>query len=93
IDGLVRLMATAAEVTGPINLGNPAEITIRELAETIVAMTGSRSKIVARPLPVDDPRQRRPDIAKAQSLLDWQPKVSLADGLKETIGYFQHLLD
>ncbi|MGH6885659.1 MAG: GDP-mannose 4,6-dehydratase, partial [Geminicoccales bacterium] len=93
IDGLVRLMATAAEVTGPINLGNPAEITIRELAETIVAMTGSRSKIVARPLPVDDPRQRRPDIAKAQSLLDWQPKVSLADGLKETIKYFQHLLD
>ena len=92
IDGLVRLMATGDEVTGPINLGNPSEITIRDLAETIVEQTGSRSKIVSRPLPVDDPRQRRPDIAKAQTLLDWQPQVSLADGLKETIGYFRQLL-
>jgi UDP-glucuronate decarboxylase len=93
IDGLIRLMATGADVTGPINLGNPAEITIRELAETIVAMTASRSKIVARPLPVDDPRQRRPDISKAQTLLGWAPKVPLEDGLKETIKYFRHLLD
>jgi UDP-glucuronate decarboxylase len=92
IDGLVRLMATGDEVTGPINLGNPSEIAIRDLAATIVEFTGSRSKIVSRPLPVDDPRQRRPDIAKAQTLLGWQPKVSLADGLKETIGYFRHLL-
>jgi UDP-glucuronate decarboxylase len=92
IDGLVRLMATDDEITGPVNLGNPSEITIRDLAETIVEQTGSRSKIVSRPLPVDDPRQRRPDIAKAQTLLDWQPQVSLADGLKETIGYFRQLL-
>ena len=92
IDGLVRLMATGDEVTGPINLGNPSEIAIRDLAATIVEFTGSRSKIVSRPLPVDDPRQRRPDIAKAQTLLGWQPEVSLADGLKETIGYFRHLL-
>ena len=92
VDGLMRLMATEADVTGPINLGNPAEIAIGDLAETIVEMTGSRSKVVTRPLPVDDPRQRRPDIAKAQTLLDWQPQVSLADGLKETVGYFRHLL-
>ena len=92
VDGLVRLMATDAEVTGPINLGNAAEIAIGDLAGTIVELTGSRSKIVTRPLPVDDPRQRRPDIAKAQTLLGWQPQVSLGDGLKETIGYFRHLL-
>jgi UDP-glucuronate decarboxylase len=92
IDGLVLLMATGDDVTGPINLGNPGEIAIRELAEMIVELTGSRSRIVSRPLPVDDPRQRRPDIAKGKSLLGWEPKVSLRDGLKETIKYFRDLL-
>jgi UDP-glucuronate decarboxylase len=92
IDGLTRLMATGKDVTGPINLGNPDEITIRELAEMIVRLTKSRSRIESRPLPLDDPRQRCPDIAKAKSLLGWEPKVPLADGLKETIAYFRHLL-
>jgi UDP-glucuronate decarboxylase len=92
IDGLTRLMATGKDVTGPINLGNPDEITIRELAEMIVRLTKSRSRIESRPLPLDDPRQRCPDIAKAKSLLGWGPKVPLADGLKETIAYFRHLL-
>jgi UDP-glucuronate decarboxylase len=92
IDGLVRLMASGDEVTGPINLGNPSEITIRALAETILELTGSRARIISRPLPQDDPRQRCPDIAQAQTLLGWQPKVALADGLKETIAYFKHLL-
>jgi UDP-glucuronate decarboxylase len=92
IDGLVRLMNSGVEVTGPINLGNPAEITIRELAERILALTGSRSQIVSRPLPLDDPRQRQPDIGKAQSLLGWSPKVSLEDGLRETVRYFESLL-
>jgi UDP-glucuronate decarboxylase len=93
VDGLVRLMATGDDVTGPINLGNPSEITIRDLAETILKLTASRSRIVSRPLPLDDPRQRCPDIAKAQSLLGWTPKVPLEDGLKETVAYFGHLLD
>ncbi|MGH6905380.1 MAG: UDP-glucuronic acid decarboxylase family protein [Geminicoccaceae bacterium] len=92
VDGLLRLMATGDDVTGPINLGNPAEIAIRDLAEMIVELTGLRARIVSKPLPIDDPRQRCPDIAKAKSLLGWEPKVSLSDGLRETIGYFRHLL-
>jgi UDP-glucuronate decarboxylase len=92
VDGLIRLMASDEAVTGPLNLGNPSEITIRDLAETILALTGSRARIVARPLPLDDPRQRCPDISQAQTLLGWQPKVPLADGLKETVAYFKHLL-
>ena len=92
VDGLVRLMASDAVVTGPINLGNPSEIAMRDLADMILDLTGSRSKVVARPLPADDPRQRRPDIGKAQSLLGWAPKVGLEDGLRETVSYFQHLL-
>jgi UDP-glucuronate decarboxylase len=92
VDGLVRLMATGEEVTGPLNLGNPSEITIRDLAETILQLTGSRARIIARPLPQDDPRQRCPDISKAQALLGWQPKVPLADGLKQTVAYFETLL-
>ena len=92
VDGLIRLMASGDEVTGPLNLGNPSEITIRELAETVLELTGSRARIIARPLPMDDPRQRCPDISQAQTLLDWQPKVPFADGLKETIAYFKHLL-
>ena len=93
VDGLIRLMATGDDVTGPINLGNPSEIAIRDLAEMILDLTGSRSRIVSKPLPLDDPRQRCPDITKAQSLLGWEPKVPLEDGLKETVTYFRHLLD
>jgi UDP-glucuronate decarboxylase len=93
VDGLVRLMATGDDVTGPINLGNPSEIAIRELAEMILDLTASRARIVLKPLPLDDPRQRCPEISKAQSGLGWEPKVSLEDGLKETVRYFRHLLD
>jgi UDP-glucuronate decarboxylase len=93
VDGLIRLMATGDDTTGPINLGNPSEITIRDLAETILDLTGSSSRIVSRPLPLDDPRQRCPDITKARTLLGWEPKVPLEDGLKETVAYFRHLLD
>ena len=89
IDGLVRLVDSPAEVTGPINLGNPTEFTIRGLAETIIDMTGSQSLIVEKPLPADDPRQRQPDIEKAQRLLGWQPKVALRDGLEKTVAYFR----
>ena len=92
IDGLMRLMATPDDVTGPINVGNPNEITIRELATTITNFTGSRSRIVHRPSPQDDPRQRRPNISKAQELLSWTPRTTLEDGLKQTIAYFEKLL-
>jgi UDP-glucuronate decarboxylase len=92
IEGFVRLMDSPPEVTGPINLGNPGEFTIRELAETVIEMTGSRSKLSFELLPTDDPKQRQPDIARAKEQLDWQPKVSLRDGLKPTIAYFDRLL-
>jgi len=89
IDGFIRFMATPAGVTGPLNLGNPGEFTIRALAEMVIRMTGSSSRIVTLPLPADDPRQRQPDIAKAQSLLRWTPRVPLEAGLKRTIAYFE----
>jgi UDP-glucuronate decarboxylase len=92
VEGFLRLMAASDDVTGPVNLGNPVEITVRELAETIIAMTGSRSKIESRPLPVDDPTQRCPDISRARNLLDWEPRVPLATGLERTIAYFNRLL-
>jgi UDP-glucuronate decarboxylase len=92
IDGLVRLMNSANDVTGPINIGNPKEFTILELAELVIALTGSRSRIVHRPRPQDDPRQRRPDISKANDLLGWAPQIALRDGLPRTIAYFEHLL-
>jgi UDP-glucuronate decarboxylase len=92
IDGLLRLMDSPSEVTGPINLGNPGEFTILDLAETILKLTGSRSKIVHRPPPEDDPKQRRPDISEAQRLLDWRPVVPLEKGLEPTITYFERLL-
>jgi UDP-glucuronate decarboxylase len=79
-------------VTGPINLGNPVETTVAELAHKIIELTGSRSKIERRPLPVDDPVQRCPDIARAKSILGWEPKVPLEAGLKRTIAYFDQLL-
>jgi len=93
IDGMMRLMDSEREITGPINVGNPVEFTMRELAELVVAITGSKSPIVFRPLPQDDPKQRRPDISQAQARLGWAPKVALADGLKETIDYFRRTLD
>jgi UDP-glucuronate decarboxylase len=92
IEGFVRLMATPDDVTGPINLGNPVETTVGELAQKIIDLTGSRSKIERRPLPVDDPVQRCPDITKAKSVLGWEPKVPLEAGLKKTIAYFDQLL-
>jgi UDP-glucuronate decarboxylase len=92
IDGFVRLMASPKDVTGPINLGNPTEFTIRELAELVIELTGSRSKLVHRELPQDDPRQRQPDITRARDVLGWQPKVPLKDGLVQTIAYFDALL-
>jgi UDP-glucuronate decarboxylase len=92
VEGLLRLMETPDNVTGPVNLGNPVEFTIRQLAEQVIELTGSSSKIVFHPLPQDDPKQRRPDIGLAQSLLAWQPTVQLHDGLKKTIAYFDKLL-
>jgi UDP-glucuronate decarboxylase len=88
IEGFVRLMAAPDGVTGPINLGNTGEFTIRQLAEMVIDMTNSRSRIVSRPLPPDDPTQRQPDISKARELLGWQPTVTLAQGLERTIAFF-----
>ena len=93
IEGMLRLMDSDKSITGPINVGNPVEFTMRELAELVVAATGSKSTITFRPLPQDDPKQRRPDISQAQAKLGWEPKVSLADGLKETVAYFRRTLD
>jgi UDP-glucuronate decarboxylase len=92
IEAMMRMMATSAEITGPINIGNPAEFTIRQLGELVVELTGSRSKLVFEPLPSDDPRQRQPDITLAREKLGWQPSVKLDDGLKETIAYFRRLI-
>ncbi len=92
IDGCLKLMETEAHVTGPINLGNPHEFTIRELAEKVIAMTGSRSQLTFAPLPADDPKQRQPDISVAREVLGWQPAVALDEGLEHTIGYFHNLL-
>jgi UDP-glucuronate decarboxylase len=92
IEGALRLMATPSDVTGPINVGNPSEFTIRELAEMIIDLTGSRSQLVSRPLPADDPKQRRPNIEKAKELLDWAPKIALRKGLESTIAYFDKQL-
>jgi UDP-glucuronate decarboxylase len=92
IDGLVRLMNTSDDVIGPINIGNPTEFTMLELASQVIELTGSRSKVVHRPRPQDDPRQRRPDISKAHDLLGWAPKLALKDGLVKTIAYFEELL-
>jgi UDP-glucuronate decarboxylase len=92
VEALLRLMDTPHNVTGPVNLGNPVEFTIRQLAEMTIALTGSASKIVHRPLPEDDPKQRCPDISRAQELLSWAPRVQLRDGLMKTILYFEQLL-
>ena len=90
VDGIFRLMMS--DVTEPVNIGNPHELTIRQLAERVVALTGSRSRIVTRPLPVDDPRVRQPDITRARTLLGWEPKVPLDEGLARTLAYFRRKL-
>jgi UDP-glucuronate decarboxylase len=92
IDAMARMMDTEAGFTGPVNIGNPTEFTIRELAEIVVRLVGGRSQLVFKPLPADDPRQRQPDITLARSALAWEPKVALEDGLRETIRYFRDLL-
>lgn len=92
VDGLIRLMNSPEGFTGPVNLGNPGEFTILELAEKIIAQTGSRSKIIHQELPQDDPRQRRPDIVLAEQELKWQPGIDLETGLKPTIAYFKGLM-
>jgi UDP-glucuronate decarboxylase len=92
IEGFVRLMATGPDVVGPINIGNPVEFTILELAQKIIEMTGAKSQIVNRPLPQDDPRQRSPNISKARTELGWAPTVPLEEGLKRTIAYFDKAL-
>jgi len=91
-DGFLRLMETGDEITGPINLGNPGEFTIRALAEKVVELTGSKSKMEFRPLPQDDPQQRQPDISKAKAVLGWEPTIQLEEGLRRTIAYFDGLL-
>jgi len=89
VSGLIALMDSGPEITGPINLGNPVEFTVRELAALVITLTGSRSKIVHEPLPHDDPRQRKPDISLAKAQLGWEPKISLDQGLRQTIAYFE----
>ncbi len=92
IEGMLRLMDSPAGFTGPVNIGNPGEFTMLELAELVLKQVGGASKLVHKPLPADDPKQRKPDIALAQSALGWQPTVALEDGLRETIAYFRKLL-
>ena len=92
VDGLVRLMESNDDVTGPLNLGNPVEFTIAELAEQVVSLTGSTGGVVHEPLPADDPARRRPDISAARSTLGWEPKIALAEGLTETVEYFRRLV-
>ena len=92
VEGLIRLMESPDGVTGPTNLGNPGEFTIKELAEHVIDLTGSSSKMIHQPLPQDDPKQRQPDITKAKAELDWAPTIQLRDGLTKTIAYFDGLL-
>ena len=92
VEGLVRLMGSEDGFTGPVNLGNPGEFTILELARTVIEATGSRSEVVFKPLPHDDPMQRKPDIALAKERLGWSPRISLAEGLPKTIAYFRKTL-
>jgi len=92
VDGLIRLMESSDDITGPINLGNPSEFTIRQLAEMVIDLTGSASKIVHRSLPVDDPKQRKPDISKANEVLNWRPALPLREGLTKTITFFEEFL-
>ncbi len=92
VEGMLKMMATGDDFTGPVNIGNPGEFTILELAEKVIDMTGSKSKIVYQPLPSDDPMQRKPDITLAKNKLGWEPKIPLEEGLKKTIAYFEDLI-
>jgi UDP-glucuronate decarboxylase len=92
IDAMIKMMATDRSFTGPVNIGNPGEFTMLELAELVLRLSGSKSKLVYQALPSDDPKQRQPNIELAKQKLDWKPKVGLEDGLKETIAYFKKLL-
>ena len=92
IEGMVRMMATSDSFIGPVNIGNPNEFTILELAQTVIKLTNSKSKLIFKPLPNDDPQQRRPDITLAKEKLDWSPKIELEEGLGKTINYFDNLL-
>ena len=92
VEALLRMMDTPADFTGPMNIGNPGEFTMVELAEKVLTLAGSRSKLVFEPLPADDPKQRQPDIGLARATIGWEPEVALEDGLKETIAYFRKLL-
>jgi UDP-glucuronate decarboxylase len=93
LDAMMAMMATPADFTGPVNIGNPGEFTMLELAKQVLRLTGSRSKLSFAPLPGDDPKQRRPDITLAKSVLNWEPKVALEEGLGRTIDYFRRALD
>jgi UDP-glucuronate decarboxylase len=93
IEGLIRMMHSPADFPGPINIGNPGEFTMLELAEHVLKLTGSKSRLIHEPLPIDDPKQRKPDIRLAKLTLDWEPKVTLEDGLRETIAYFRRTLN
>ncbi len=92
IEGMLRMMNTPPDVTGPVNIGNPGEFTIRELAELVIELTASSSKLIFEPLPSDDPKQRKPDISRAMAILGWKPKTQLRDGLVKTVSYFDKLL-
>lgn len=92
IDGIIKMMESPKDFFGPVNLGNPDEFTIKQLAELVIELTGSKSKLIYKELPKDDPLQRKPDISKAKAMLDWKPKVKLKEGLKRTINYFKNIL-
>ena len=90
VEGMIRMMNTPDDVTGPVNLGNPDEYTIKQLAEKVIAFSGAETKLIYQPLPQDDPTRRKPDISKAKELLQWEPLVHVDDGLKQTIEYFRN---
>ena len=92
IEGMIRLMNSGDEVTGPVNIGNPGEFTIRQLAEIVIELTGSSLKMVCKELPADDPMQRKPDISLARDILDWEPEIQLEEGLQRTISYFKSIV-
>jgi len=92
LNGMIKMMATDDTFTGPVNIGNPVEFTMLDLAEKIIQLTGTKSKLVFRPLPSDDPLQRQPDISLAKEKLSWEPKIKLEEGLVQTIAYFDNLL-
>ena len=93
IDAMIIMMGSSKNIIGPINIGNPGEFTILELAETVIRLSNSKSKLIFKPLPSDDPKQRQPNITLAKEMLGWTPKVNLEDGLKETIEYFRNILN